>query len=186
MTDQVIRLHCFLSSAADLSNFHFWHCLIIMIQINDDFELEKNNWYENRNTIRMSALSANVTNCTHANKNNMCCMSKHQELRVWVSSSHFHLTSLISTEKISSCICYKLHYLRYEYLRDYLNIHMSIHCSNQTLTQRDRSNTQSLITEGSADLFWSLCWAYIEQFFVILLLAEMTSMLVSCRNMCEC
>lgn len=38
------------------------------------------------------------------------------------------------------------------------------------------SNTQALLAGGSAGLFWSVCWAYAGQFFVVLSLAEMASM----------
>lgn len=34
------------------------------------------------------------------------------------------------------------------------------------------SNTQALLAGGSAGLFWSLCWCYIGQTFVVLSLAE--------------
>lgn len=38
------------------------------------------------------------------------------------------------------------------------------------------SNTQALLAGGSAGLFWSVCWAYTGQAFVVLSLAEMSSM----------
>ncbi|KAK5070157.1 hypothetical protein LTR64_001994 [Lithohypha guttulata] len=38
------------------------------------------------------------------------------------------------------------------------------------------SNTPALLAGGSAGLFWSVCWAYCGQFFVVLSLAEMSSM----------
>lgn len=38
------------------------------------------------------------------------------------------------------------------------------------------SNTQALLAGGSAGLFWSLCWCYLGQTFVVLSLAEMSSM----------
>lgn len=38
------------------------------------------------------------------------------------------------------------------------------------------SNTQALVAGGSAGLFWSVCWAYVGQTFVVLSLAEMASM----------
>lgn len=38
------------------------------------------------------------------------------------------------------------------------------------------SNTQALLAGGSAGLFWSVCWAYLGQAFVVLSLAEMASM----------
>ncbi|PNY28121.1 amino-acid permease [Tolypocladium capitatum] len=38
------------------------------------------------------------------------------------------------------------------------------------------SNTQGLAAGGLAGLFWSLCWAYIGQTFIVLSLAEMASM----------
>lgn len=37
-------------------------------------------------------------------------------------------------------------------------------------------NTQALMAGGSAGLFWSVCWAYAGQTFVVLSLAEMASM----------
>ncbi len=39
-----------------------------------------------------------------------------------------------------------------------------------------RSNTQGLTAGGMPGLFWSLCWAYTGQFFIVLSLAEMASM----------
>jgi hypothetical protein len=41
------------------------------------------------------------------------------------------------------------------------------------------ANTQGLVAGGLAGLFWSLCWAYTGQLFVILSLAEMASMWVA-------
>jgi hypothetical protein len=38
------------------------------------------------------------------------------------------------------------------------------------------SNTQALLAGGSAGLFWSLFWCYIGQTFIVLSLAEMSSM----------
>ena len=38
------------------------------------------------------------------------------------------------------------------------------------------SNTQALLAGGSAGLFWSLCWAYLGQTFIVLSLAEMSAM----------
>ncbi|KAI9866914.1 MAG: hypothetical protein M1823_009143, partial [Watsoniomyces obsoletus] len=38
------------------------------------------------------------------------------------------------------------------------------------------SNTQALLAGGSAGLFWSLCWSYTGQTFIVLSLAEMASM----------
>lgn len=38
------------------------------------------------------------------------------------------------------------------------------------------SNTQALLAGGSAALFWSLCWCYVGQTFIVLSLAEMSSM----------
>ena len=38
------------------------------------------------------------------------------------------------------------------------------------------SNTPALLAGGSAGLFWSVCWAYAGQAFVVLSLAEMASM----------
>lgn len=38
------------------------------------------------------------------------------------------------------------------------------------------SNTQALLAGGSAALFWSLCWCYLGQTFIVLSLAEMSSM----------
>lgn len=38
------------------------------------------------------------------------------------------------------------------------------------------SNSQALLAGGSAGLFWSVCWAYVGQTFVVLSLAEMSSM----------
>ncbi|KAJ4144377.1 hypothetical protein LMH87_003261 [Akanthomyces muscarius] len=38
------------------------------------------------------------------------------------------------------------------------------------------SNTQGLTAGGMPGLFWSLCWAYTGQFFIVLSLAEMASM----------
>lgn len=38
------------------------------------------------------------------------------------------------------------------------------------------SNTQALTAGGSAGLFWSVCWAYVGQTFVVLSLAELASM----------
>lgn len=38
------------------------------------------------------------------------------------------------------------------------------------------SNTQALLAGGSAALFWSLCWCYTGQTFIVLSLAEMSSM----------
>ena len=38
------------------------------------------------------------------------------------------------------------------------------------------SNTQALLAGGSAGLFWSLVWAYCGQTFIVLSLAEMSSM----------
>lgn len=38
------------------------------------------------------------------------------------------------------------------------------------------SNTQALLAGGSAGLFWSLCWSYCGQAFIVLSLAEMSSM----------
>lgn len=38
------------------------------------------------------------------------------------------------------------------------------------------SNTPALLAGGSAGLFWSVCWAYTGQAFVVLSLAEMASM----------
>lgn len=53
------------------------------------------------------------------------------------------------------------------------------------------ANTQGLIAGGLAGLFWSLCWTYTGQFFVVLSLAEMASMFVfrvaakrSCSRIC--
>lgn len=38
------------------------------------------------------------------------------------------------------------------------------------------SNTQALLAGGSGALFWSLCWCYLGQTFIVLSLAEMSSM----------
>jgi len=38
------------------------------------------------------------------------------------------------------------------------------------------SNTQALLAGGSAGLFWSLVWSYCGQTFIVLSLAEMSSM----------
>ena len=38
------------------------------------------------------------------------------------------------------------------------------------------ANTQGLIAGGMSGLFWSLCWCYLGQLFVVLSLAEMASM----------
>ncbi|KAF2096693.1 putative amino acid transporter [Rhizodiscina lignyota] len=38
------------------------------------------------------------------------------------------------------------------------------------------ANTQGLVAGGLSGLFWSLCWAYIGQFFIVLSLAEMAAM----------
>lgn len=38
------------------------------------------------------------------------------------------------------------------------------------------ANTQGLIAGGMAGLFWSLCWCYVGQTFIVLSLAEMASM----------
>lgn len=38
------------------------------------------------------------------------------------------------------------------------------------------SNTQALLAGGSSALFWSLCWCYSGQTFIVLSLAEMASM----------
>ncbi|KAK4982738.1 hypothetical protein LTR50_007606 [Elasticomyces elasticus] len=41
---------------------------------------------------------------------------------------------------------------------------------------RNSANSQGLTAGGLAGLFWSLCWAYLGQFFVVMSLAEMASM----------
>src|SRR5436309_11927856 len=38
------------------------------------------------------------------------------------------------------------------------------------------ANTQGLIAGGLSGLFWSLCWTYLGQFFIVLSLAEMAAM----------
>lgn len=38
------------------------------------------------------------------------------------------------------------------------------------------ANTQGLVAGGLSGLFWSLCWAYVGQFFIVLSLAEMAAM----------
>lgn len=38
------------------------------------------------------------------------------------------------------------------------------------------SNSQALLAGGSAGLFWSLCWSYLGQTFIVLSLAEMSAM----------
>jgi choline transport protein len=44
------------------------------------------------------------------------------------------------------------------------------------LTDTYSANTQGLIAGGLSGLFWSLCWAYLGQFFIVLSLAEMAAM----------
>jgi amino acid transporter len=44
------------------------------------------------------------------------------------------------------------------------------------LTNTYSANTQGLIAGGLSGLFWSLCWAYLGQFFIVLSLAEMAAM----------
>ena len=44
------------------------------------------------------------------------------------------------------------------------------------LTNACSANTQGLIAGGLSGLFWSLCWAYSGQFFIVLSLAEMAAM----------
>jgi amino acid transporter len=44
------------------------------------------------------------------------------------------------------------------------------------LTTCGSANTQGLIAGGLSGLFWSLCWAYTGQFFIVLSLAEMAAM----------
>lgn len=38
------------------------------------------------------------------------------------------------------------------------------------------ANTQGLIAGGLTGLFWSLCWCYVGQCFIVMSLAEMASM----------
>lgn len=47
------------------------------------------------------------------------------------------------------------------------------------------SNTQALLAGGSGGLFWSLCWCYTGQTFIVLSLAEMSSMAPTAGGQCE-
>ncbi len=38
------------------------------------------------------------------------------------------------------------------------------------------NNFQSLVDGGTAGMFWSYCWVILGQFFIVLSLAEMSSM----------
>ena len=46
------------------------------------------------------------------------------------------------------------------------------------------ANTQGLIAGGLAGLFWSLCWSYTGQFFIVLSLAEMAAMAPTAGGQC--
>lgn len=139
-------------------------CSIAMNQHNDGLQLQKRS-------------ESDV--CTY-DDSDMRRMGKRQELRVCAVPYHTRLSLLISIESLSLCIFSWLRYLCDGYLGDSLGVHMFCPPHPQALRSSYRSNTQSLISGGLAGLFWSLCWVYIGQLFVILSLAEMSSMWVVC------
>ena len=46
---------------------------------------------------------------------------------------------------------------------------------SMVLTLLCSTNTEALVTGGLSGLFWSMCWCYIGQMFVVLSLAEMAA-----------
>jgi choline transport protein len=105
-------------------------------------------------------------------------MGKKQEFRVRsyrVKPTSFTMTDW-RTEELQIYHYHWFYVMRYGHLGDFAHVCYIQPESDPILTNTCSANTQGLIAGGLSGLFWSLCWTYLGQFFIVLSLAEMAAM----------
>lgn len=105
-------------------------------------------------------------------------MGKKQELRVCISGVYGFPTVLTQhLEELPHGQHYRFHDLRHGDMGDLIDVYYPSYTFDlvRRLTEA-RSNTPGLTAGGRPALFWSLVWAYCGQFFIVLSMAEMSSM----------